>query len=129
MFTLAANTQKERAARSVLELRVQRGLASLDNNGAQLANQIGRNSRVLPSTMRLPALTYTCTDLHISHPEIYNSNLVARQVQTVAKRVHHSAPIYGILHGDLTQLQNLIKLKIHKINISNQIVRMYYSVN
>ena len=29
----------------------------------------------------------------------------------------------------LTQLQNLIKLKIHKINISNQIVRMYYSVN
>ena len=124
MFTLAASTQKKkRAARSMLELRVQRGLASLDNNGGQLANQIGRNSRVLP------ALTYTCTDLHISHPGIYNSNSVARQVQTVAKRVHHSAPIYGILHGDLTQLQNLIKLKIHKINISNQIVRMYYSVN
>ena len=35
--------------------------------------------------MKLPALTYTCTDLHISHPEIYNSNLVARQGQTVAK--------------------------------------------
>ena len=69
----------------MLELRVQRGLASLDNNGAQLANQIGRNSRVLQSTMKLPALTYTCTDLHISHPEIYNSNLVARQGQTVAK--------------------------------------------
>ena len=63
----------------MLELRVQRGLASLDNKGAQLANQIGRNSRVLP------ALTYTCTDLHISHPGIYNSNLVARQGETVAR--------------------------------------------
>ena len=56
------HAERKRAARSMLELRAQRGLASLDNNGGQLANQIGRNSRVFQSTMELPALTYTCTD-------------------------------------------------------------------
>ena len=115
---------KERAVTASQE----RGLLSLKQRGRQPIRLTEMYS-CCGAHVKLPALTYTCTDLHISHPGIYNSNLVARQGQTVAKRVHHSAPIYGILHGDLTQLQNLIKLKIHKINISNQIVRMYYSVN
>ena len=48
--------------------REREGFLPLDQQGRLLANQIGRNSRVLQGKMELPALTYTCTDSHISHP-------------------------------------------------------------